>query len=447
MPPRRISRTGNALKDTGGEARELGKEADKINAELRSLRQRKNNIPKRNLDLRQLLCRELGLAESALPFAGELLAVRPGQSDWEGAAERLLHSFALSILVPQRDYAAVSDWINDHFLSGRVVYYRVPDLPPAAHGGAPVPPPASASGGNTLSAKLDIRDSPFAAWLERELASRADYTCAETMADFRRAPRAITKAGQIKGSGGRHEKDDRSRIDDRSTYVLGWTNERKIDALLRRASAIHGKQVALAAAEQLVKAELDAAIDRGQVLAGLDQTHEFAEIDWQYVVNRLEELKEEKRALEAASAELTRLNRELDSVREQIDDIDGQHGQVRERIGSVSSQIDVARGSLDEANKTLAEPGCEPARAHFPAIGELLAGPTLAELRPRTPAACDRAEMAAAGEVIALTDRRAARKAVLSNRIVAAMGEFRRQYPVETAELDNAVAAATATAS
>ena len=41
------------------------------------------------------------------------------------------------------------------------------------------------------------------------------------MADFRRLPRAITKAGQIKGAGGRHEKDDRRRVDDRSGYVLG----------------------------------------------------------------------------------------------------------------------------------------------------------------------------------------------------------------------------------
>ena len=57
-----------------------------------------------------------------------------------------------------------------------------------------------------------------------------------SMEDFRRMPRAITRTGQIKGSGGRHEKDDRFRIDDRSTYVLGWTNERKIDALLRQCS-------------------------------------------------------------------------------------------------------------------------------------------------------------------------------------------------------------------
>ena len=57
------------------------------------------------------------------------------------------------------------------------------------------------------------------------------------MAEFRRATRAVTKAGQIKG-GVRHEKDDRYRIDDRSRYVLGWSNERKIDALLGRAEAL-----------------------------------------------------------------------------------------------------------------------------------------------------------------------------------------------------------------
>ena len=78
------------------------------------------------------------------------MAIRPEQSDWEGAAERLLHSFALSILVPQQAYPAVSDWINDHFLHGRVVYYRVPDLAPAARGGALSVPPPSDARGNTL---------------------------------------------------------------------------------------------------------------------------------------------------------------------------------------------------------------------------------------------------------------------------------------------------------
>ena len=168
------------------------------------------------------------------------------ESDWEGAAERLLHGFALSILVPDEHYAPVADWINDHFLNGRVVYYRVPAMAPASRDAGARRAPTRSATRNPLSAKLDVRDTPFASWLEDELATRADYECVATMDEFRRTPRAITRAGQIKGSGGRHEKDDRFRIDDRSTYVLGWTNERKIDALLRQAATLQEQLSALA---------------------------------------------------------------------------------------------------------------------------------------------------------------------------------------------------------
>lgn len=52
---------------------------------------------------------------------------------------------------------------------------------------------------------------------------------------FRRETRAITRAGQIKAPGERHEKDDRHRLDDRGRYVLGWTNTAKIVALEAKA--------------------------------------------------------------------------------------------------------------------------------------------------------------------------------------------------------------------
>ena len=164
------------------------------------------------------------LAGDALPFAGELIAVRDDQLDWEGAAERLLHGFALSILVPDEHYRAVSDWINDHHLDARVVYYRV--AIPAGRSALPGWSP------NALAAKLDIKDTPFASWLEHELAHRADHECVAAMAEFRRLPKAITKTGQIKEKGGRHEKDDRRRIDDRSTLRAGLvqrTQDRRAD--------------------------------------------------------------------------------------------------------------------------------------------------------------------------------------------------------------------------
>ncbi len=357
----------NRLTDAGYAAKALGDKAAGVNAELVSLREHPNNIPKRQLDLRAWMCRELRLDARALPFAGELIAVRPAEADWEGAAERLLHGFALSVLVPDQHYAAVSDWIDGHHLKARVVYYRVPD--PAREGR--IPPPNTSPG--ALAAKLDIRDHPFAPWLEREVARRADFECVETMAEFRRAAKAITKAGQFKGDRGRHEKDDRHRIDDRSQYVLGWSNERKLEALLWQATSLAAQLSGVEEEQAAYENARDTAIDRGQVLAGLDQTREFAEIDWQSVVNRTEELKAEKRELEAASAELARLNRELETVRDQISIADAAHGEVQQRLGSVDNEIARARRIRDEVSATLAEPGCagpRPLRGDHQPAGE-----------------------------------------------------------------------------
>ena len=200
--------------------------------------------------------------------------MRAEEADWEGAAERLLHGFALSILVPDEHYRSGVGLDQRPPPRAALVYYRVAESPPAR-----IAPP---TGPTTLAAKLEIKDTPFAPWLERELASRAGARVRRDDGGVPPAARAVTKAGQIKGGGGRHEKDDRHRIDDRSTYVLGWTNERKIDALLDRAAEVQR-------AAQPIPADAGGAreggwtprIERRDVLAGLAETREFAEIDWQ----------------------------------------------------------------------------------------------------------------------------------------------------------------------
>jgi uncharacterized protein YPO0396 len=411
----------------------LDDEAAEVNRELLSLRARENNIPARDLDLRARLCRELRLTEESLPFAGELIAVREEEADWEGAAERLLRGFALSVLVPDLRYAAVSDWINGHHLTGRIVYFRVPQ----AAGNASPPSPL---GDLTLAAKLIVNDSPFASWLERELARRADVECVETMAEFRRMPRAITKAGQVKGTGGRHEKDDRYRIDDRSRYVLGWTNERKIDALIDRAKTLAVRiQVADNQLTGHIKAR-DAAIDRGKVLAALEQTDEFSEVDYQSIVNEIAELQAEHAKIKTASAILADLDEQLSEIKRQIREAGEDQSKLDGKLGWVDKDIDNADALLGETQAILTEPGCAAARAHFTAIAALLVKP--GHEQPRTAAACDKAETSIAREIIDLMDRRGERRTRLSNRIVAAMGDFRRQYPVETSELDNAIESA-----
>ncbi len=259
------------------------------------------------------------------------------------------------------------------------------------------------------------------------------------MADFRRASRAITKAGQIKG-GVRHEKDDRFRIEDRSRYVLGWTNERKIDALLAKAAGLTEQ---LAKAEE-VRARRDAAVKsafiRGQLLARLAETHEFAAIDYQALVNRIADLRDEHRRLIAASAQLADLDAQLEQIKGQINGAGREQSRLDGELGRVGQSIRDAEAMLAEARVVLAEPHCEGARTLFTEIAALLA--KAAHESPRTAAACDRAETRAGTELMEMTNERGRSMSRLSSRIVAAMGDFRRQYPVETSELDNAVESA-----
>ena len=108
---------------------------------------------------------------------------------------------------------------------------------------------------------------------------------------------------------------------------------------------------------------------------------------------------------------------------------------MNEQLGGVDSQIRDAASRPGRGAATLSEPACAAARAHFTAVGELLG--TAQHAVPRAAGDCDKAERAAATHITELTARRNERIARLSNRIVAAMGEFRRQYPVETSELDD----------
>jgi uncharacterized protein YPO0396 len=289
----------NELAEARVAKQQLDAKATELNGELLSLRQRMSNIPKRQLDLRTMLCRELQLDADLLPFAGELVEVREEEADWEGAAERLLHSFALSILVPHTHYRAVSDWIDGHHLGQRVVYYQVP----AAALAGRVAPPKTTRG--TLAAKLAVKpETPFASWLERELAERAGVECVETLTEFRRAVRAITKSGQVKG-GSRHVKDDRHRLGDRSQYVLGWSNQKKIEALFAQASELASQVGEAKRVHDKRQEAVTAAYTRSQTLAALAQTPEFTEIDYQSAASRIEELQAEHATLMEASVTLT----------------------------------------------------------------------------------------------------------------------------------------------
>jgi uncharacterized protein YPO0396 len=423
----------NRTTDVAVDQKTLAAEAAELNAELHSLRSRRSNIPAENLRLRQWLCTEVGAPEQALPFAGELIQVRPEWSAWEGAAERLLHSFALSLLVPDEHYPAVSTWINDHHLNARLVYYRVP------RSFAPEALPTAADAKRQLFSRLEIKDdSPLYPWLERELVRRAGHDCTETMDDFRRAARAITRAGQIKGSGGRHEKDDRRRIDDRASYVLGWSNQQKIEALLERAGKVQRRQNELDDERRRLDKAVTAARERGQTLAKLAEFTDYAEVDWAEMVHRIENLSAEKRRIEAASAELGRLTAEIQAAEERIVKLGRDRDAMMSEIGGLRTKVEAAGRELELAREAIEEPGYQPAREYFDQLADRIDPASLA-----TPAGCDRAQTATTTGLTNMIAQRTGLQTAAANRAVAKMSQFRQRHPAETAELDASMPAAT----
>ncbi|MEV6231121.1 ATP-binding protein [Saccharopolyspora shandongensis] len=419
----------NQLTDIGVERRELDSDAAELNAELLSLRERRSNIPKRSLDLRDALCAALRVDSTELPFAGELIQVRADCAAWEGAAERLLHSFGLSMLVANEHYDAVSDWINERHLGIKLVYYRVP-----GRLGQTPPLPLSA---RSLFAKLEIKDSPFSAWLDRELAHRADYECVDTMAEFRRAAKAVTQAGQIKGARGRHEKDDARRIGDRRHYVLGWDNQAKVDALLDQANRLQVQLRDLDQQATKVKADLTAKRGLATTLTLLAEFSGFADIDWQASVNHIAELDSEKRRLEQQSDELKRLTAELDAVGRKIEAAEKAKDEAQAGLGKLSGQREAAENQLRDTKTTLDEPAAESARASFPLVDERVGTRSFA-----TPEDCDTCRVEVNDEITAEIDRLTGRQNKVAARVVGKMGDFRKAYPLETEDFDNSVQSA-----
>ena len=320
----------NAVTEHAVSLRQGKLEHEQLTAEIDSLKRRRSNIDDQQIRIRAALCAALGLDVEDMPFAGELIQVREDERDWEGAAERLLRGFGLALLVPDAHYKAVAEWVDGSHLRGRLVYFHVrtrktSDLPELHR--------------DSLVRKLAIKpDSPHYDWLERELAHRFDVACCATQEQFRRETRAITRAGQIKDPSGRHEKDDRHRIDDRSRYVLGWSNSAKIAALEAKRRQLENRLGEVGGQIGKIDAERKGLQTRLDALTRLDEFTSFDELDWASVAADIAVLEDERRRLEQASDVLKQLNERLRELRQALKDTEEELQSVRDRRAKVEQR-------------------------------------------------------------------------------------------------------------
>jgi len=206
----------------------LDNQFTEVVSEVKALRRQRSSIPANMLDLRTHIAKAVGLDDSSLPFVGELIEVRPEEASWRGAIERLLHGFALSILVDEQFYPIVSEFVNNTDLRRLLVYHRM-DM-------SEVLRPRQV-GSNSSFHKLKLQETSYTNWLETELKNRFDYQCVDSMQAFRNANKAVTITGQVRNAA-RHEKNDRSPVNDPMKWVLGFDNRDKLALFEQKAQQL-----------------------------------------------------------------------------------------------------------------------------------------------------------------------------------------------------------------
>lgn len=295
--------------DVRNELKNLQKAQHTRSADAAYLQQSRSKIPPHVARVRTDIATALNIEEADLPFVGELLQIKEKEKAWEYAIEKLLHGFALTLLVSEEYYHEVNQYVNRNTIRGRLVYFKV-----NLHN---TPKLSSYYGSDSVVGKIAIKpDTPFRYYLSSQLRHSFDYKCITNEREFARCDRAIMQSGLIK-AGKRHEKDDRRRRND--NYVLGWNNQGKKQLLATELASIeeqiYVKREEVGEIEQ-VKRTLK---QNSEVLQTFINFDNFAAINWQALQVKKEVLLEQKNRLLSGSNDLAEIEEQLQLVLEQIE--------------------------------------------------------------------------------------------------------------------------------
>ncbi len=283
---------------------------DRVANELNVLRNQKNNITGRVAEIRKQLLEHLDVTESEIPFIGELIQVKPDEKHWEPAIEKLLHSFALRILVPDKYYQQVNRYVNSHDLRGRIVYQRIKnetylnDFAPGEE--------------DLLFNKLQFKKSSFTEWVKNEIQRSYDYFCTDNTDEFDHYTRAVTSAGLIKNNN-RHEKDDRPDVKGRQQYVLGWDNKDKINVLKEEAFRLDGIVKEKEQQLKIQERQQKRAEKEGQMLIQFLEIKSFKRIDWWSISRKIQDNLNSIEQLEKTNNKILLLKQQHESLLKQIE--------------------------------------------------------------------------------------------------------------------------------
>ena len=305
---------------------------------IQELEKNKNNISGRVSEIRNEILQAVGATSAEIPFIGELIRLKEGEWEWEASIERILHNFALRLIVPEKYYRDVNRYVNENNLNGRIVYQRYQDFVSIRE------MEERELEENHLLGKIEFKpDNQYVDWIENEIYHRYNYACVDSLEEFNYYDeKAVTREGLIKSVGNKHEKDDRKEVRSRDNYVLGWENKDKIASLRQK--------VREAQNEQKSTQEKIHATEKKQRECNLRISHlddlmkrfdEFERIDWISCAQTIQTYEEQKKKLEAA-------DNKAKALREQLEEWEKKEKTLKDETDNIKLEIHDLKKNQEE---------------------------------------------------------------------------------------------------
>lgn len=345
-----------ALRLTKNELDRIKNEIEDKVETIKSLQKNKNNIPTRVSEIRDDILEHVGATKDEIPFIGELIKVKDEETSWESSIEKILHNFALRLIVPERYYARVNEYVNQTNLRGRIIYQRYQKYTSLASMRSELPPQ------NSLLNKIEFKPKNiYSDWLEDVLTKNYNYSCVKDLEDFALYDeKAITKEGLIKFGKGKHEKDDRPHVTRKENYVLGWDNKEKIRLLKNEALKLQEDEQSATRKVRSIEQNIKAIDKQKEEFSDLFKLFtKFDDIDWETFALEIQDKESQKSTLEKTNNRVKELQKQLMEVQERLTNL------ANVEIDSKNREI-----YNEEANIKLIREGLEKSRVLIDPLGE-----------------------------------------------------------------------------
>ncbi len=301
---------------------ELTKSIEDLVNTIQTLQKNKNNIAIREAEIRDEIITHIGASREEIPFIGELIKVKEDELVWEASVEKVLHNFALRLIVPPKYYSQINLYVNSHNLRGRIRYDKYEERDYLKNFRQ------KAINKKSLVHKIDIKPkTDYYEWIDDYLEAQFDFVCVDNLSEFERySEMAITQNGLIKFKRGKHEKDDRPHITKKENYVLGWDNKEKIVGLRMVLTNLQSQQT------ENKKAIVNKSIEikklgtyRDECQNLFSKYEKYDDINWESYANEIQENTEKKEALEKTNNRVKQLQEQLTKVQadlKQLSEVD-----------------------------------------------------------------------------------------------------------------------------